>query len=58
MWRNVELKKADADLLRNYLKDNDIYYESSECGSGYTHFEIRFEDDFQIVECQDYLDEI
>lgn len=29
------------DALRQYLQDNDIYYELSECGFACWHFEIK-----------------
>lgn len=40
---NVEMKQTDpdADALRVFCKENGIYYEASDCGNGYTHFEIK-----------------
>ena len=29
------------DALRGFLKENKIYYELSECGNPYWHFEIK-----------------
>lgn len=39
---NVEMKQTDpdADALRTFCKRNGIYYEASDCGNGYVHFEI------------------
>lgn len=30
-WVNTELKKKEADELKEFLDENDIEYESSEC---------------------------
>ena len=38
-WMNTYLLESEADILRNFLKENDIYYEASECGEG-IHFEV------------------
>ena len=37
---NVELKKEDAEKLKEYLKENGIYYEPSACYN-LIHFEIK-----------------
>lgn len=39
---NVEMKQTDpdADALRIFCKRNGIYYETSDAGYGYVHFEI------------------
>lgn len=37
---SVELNKADAEKLKNYLKENGIYFEPSACYN-LIHFEIK-----------------
>lgn len=38
-WKKVELNKADAEIFRKYLKENDFYYKPSGCFN-LIHFEI------------------
>lgn len=42
-WHNVEMSTndPDANALRVFCKENGIYYEASDCGNGYVHFEIK-----------------
>ena len=41
-WHNVEIRKDDPDekALRIFCDNNGIYYEPSDAGYGYTHFQI------------------
>ena len=39
-YYNCELKELDAQKLKAKLKEENITYESSSAGFGYTHFEI------------------
>jgi len=41
-WHNVEMSATDPDTnkLRTFCKENDVYYEASDCGYGHVHFEI------------------
>lgn len=38
-WKNIELKKEEAEKLKAFLKTNKITYEPSGCYD-YIHFEI------------------
>ena len=38
-WLNTELTKDEAEMLKEFLKDNAIEYEASECYD-MVHFEI------------------
>ena len=39
-YYNVELSKKEADLLMNFLHENDISFENSYINSNYCHMEI------------------
>lgn len=39
-YYNIELIKKDAEILKEYLHTNKIYFESSGCGN-LIHFEIK-----------------
>ena len=39
-YKNVELKDVEADMLKLFLKENNIMFETSGCGFGCTHFEV------------------
>ena len=38
-WMNTYLLVEEADILKDFLREADIYFESSECGDG-IHFEV------------------
>lgn len=37
VWFYISLSRENADKLNAYLKDNNIYFEPSECGN-FVHF--------------------
>lgn len=39
-YYNVELSKKEADLLMNFLHENNITFENSYINSNYCHMEI------------------
>ena len=39
-YYNIELSKKEADLLINFLHENDISFENSYINSNYCHMEI------------------
>ena len=39
-YYNIELIKEDAEILKEYLHTNKIYFETSGCGN-LIHFEIK-----------------
>ena len=41
---NVELNKEDAEKLKMYLKENEIYFEPSACYN-LIHFEIKVDEE-------------
>ena len=44
-YYNCELKELDAQKFKAKLKEENITYESSSAGFGYTHFEILCNDE-------------
>jgi len=38
-WKNVELKEVEAEMFRQFLKENKYKYEPSSCFD-YVHFEV------------------
>lgn len=54
-YYNVELSRKEANLLMNFLNENDIYFENSYINSNYCHLEILLSaDNIQLV--NDFLD--
>lgn len=41
-WYNVGmLQGKEAESFKSWLKTNNIYYEASDAGAGFLHFEIQ-----------------
>ena len=55
-WLNVELSQADANELKDFLNDNDIEFESSECYDE-IHFEVLV-DEYEKKAVNDFLNEL
>lgn len=55
-WKNVELKES-ADKFRTFLKENEIRYEASYAGYGYTHFEV-YVNNTETEMCDAFLNQI
>lgn len=53
---NVELNKQDAEKLKAYLKENNIYFEPSECYS-LIHFEVKV-DEAELEKVNKFLAEL
>ena len=53
-WLNCELSKTEWDKARIFLKNNNIRYEASGCGSG-IHVEV-FANDTEIRSINCFLD--
>lgn len=56
-YKNVELKDTEADMLKLFLRENNIMFETSGCGFGYTHFEV-FVDEMETKVINGFLDNI
>ena len=54
-WYSTELPKETAGKLKEYLRDNKVKYEASECFS-YIHFEI-FTDVESVKLINSFIDE-
>lgn len=39
-WYNCELQEPDTSILKAKLKEENVMFETSSAGFGYTHFEI------------------
>lgn len=55
-WLNVELSQADANELKDFLNDNDIKFESSECYDK-IHFEVLV-NEYEKEAVNDFLNEL
>lgn len=53
-YRSTEVSVVEAGALRIFLKENDIEYESSQCGE-LIHFEILCDDD-ETQAINDFID--
>lgn len=53
-YYNVELTKSDAEKLKVFLKENEIYYEPSSCYN-LIHFEIKV-NEAELKMVNDFLD--
>lgn len=54
-WMNTYLLESEADIFRDFLNENDIYYEASECGDG-IHFEV-YVDTYERVIIDEFIAE-
>ena len=55
-WLNVELSQADANELKDFLNDNDIEFESSECYDK-IYFEVLV-NEYEKEAVNDFLNEL
>lgn len=55
-WLNVELSQADANELKDFLNDNNIEFESSECYDK-IHFEVLV-NEYEKEAVNDFLNEL
>lgn len=56
MTVSVELNFKDAESFKSYLKEHEIYFEPSSCGT-YVHIEV-FANSEQISEANNFLDNL
>lgn len=54
-WYGTELTKEGADLFKQYLNQNDIYFEASEADN-LIHFECFMTDD-ELYSANEWIDE-
>jgi hypothetical protein len=54
-WLNTEVTKKEAEMLREFLNENDIEYETSEAYD-LIHFEINV-NDYEKNAVNDFIDE-
>ena len=54
-YYNIELSKKEADLLINFLHENDISFENSYINSNYCHMEILLSPE-EVTMVNDFLD--
>lgn len=54
-WLNTEVTKEEAEMLRDFLDENDIEYETSEAYD-LIHFEINV-NDYERNAINDFIDE-
>lgn len=54
-WLNTEVTKEEAEMLKDFLKDNEIEYEASECYD-MVHFEINV-NEYEKEAINEFIDE-
>jgi hypothetical protein len=54
-WVRTELNRQEADALKYYLKQHNIYYESSLMDDGWIHFEVKATDD-EVADINKFID--
>lgn len=55
-YKSTEVTVNEAEALRIFLKENEIEYESSQCGE-LIHFEVLVDDD-EVKRINDFIDEL